>query len=102
MSFKSIFFAAILACGTLGAATAKTDTPLGHPSMAVPDRIVQLSADKQVSIHVKRFETIRFTDGETTVTWTFDTLGTPVIPLDKIFPTAMGTIYVEESTWYSY
>jgi hypothetical protein len=102
MSKKSFFVLSALAFALLSPAAGAVDAPWGHASMAAPSRVVVLQAGKAKDIAVHRYETIRITDGVTTITWTFDTLGTPSIPLEKIFPGAMGTIYVSESPNYAF
>lgn len=102
--YKSISAAALVASTFLAVPSfAAPANPHGHaaPMHAVPDRVVMIMAGKSANIAVKRLETIRITDGTKTVTWTFDTVGTASIALDKIFPGAMGTIYVDESPYYA-
>ena len=88
-----------------GSATeAKTGlaAPFGYSSNAAPDRVITIVAGKTRSIHVERLETIRIVDGPRSVTWTFDTLGVPRIPLENILPDASKvTIYVEENPMYA-
>lgn len=97
----SILFSALVLALPIGA-SAKQDAPFGHATQSAPTRVIQLEKGKAMHINVKRFETIRFTDGETTLTWTFDTLGTPNFALSKIFPGAAGIIYVDESPYYAF
>ena len=84
------------------ASPAFADSPSGHATSAPAERTIQIEPGKPANLVVKRFETIRITDGKQSVTWTFDTLGTPVIALDKVLPGAEGKIYVNESPLYAF
>jgi hypothetical protein len=97
MSFK--FCLAALAIALASPAIA---SPVGHATNAPAERTIQIKPGQPANLVVKRFETIRITDGKQSVTWTFDTQGTPVIPLDKVFAGAEGKIYVDESPLYAY
>ena len=111
-------FAALLACVLvpLGAQAnsgqvtaeiatkAKTgmDVPFGYPSNGAPERVITVMPGKPRSIHVERLETVRIVDGPRSVTWTFDTLGMPNIPLADILPNATKVmIYVKENSMYA-
>lgn len=81
---------------------AQTETPFGHASTAAPERVVNVVRGKTRYVNVKRLETVRITDGVSTVTWTFDTRGLPTFPLAKILPGSSGvTVYVDESPIYT-
>lgn len=82
---------------------AQTGTPFGYASNAAPDRVVTIVRGKTKYLNVKRLETLRITDGVSTVTWTFDTLGLPIFPLAEILPGASGvTVYVDENPMYTH
>jgi hypothetical protein len=83
-------------------AMAASDSPHGYATPVPAEREIRLEKGKAQDVNVKRFETIRFTYGEATLTWTFDTLGTGSFPLSKVVPGAAGTVYVEESPLYSF
>lgn len=49
-------------------------------------------------LNVTRMETVQINVAGKSVTWTFDTLGTPNFPLSKIIPGVEGiTVYVSEN-----
>lgn len=78
------------------------DAPFGYPSIGVPERVITVMPGKPRSIYVKRLETVQIVDGPRSVTWTFDTLGMPNIPLADILPNATNVmIYVEENPMYA-
>jgi hypothetical protein len=74
----------------------------GHATNKPTDMVLRIEPGMAKNFRVKRFETFRITDGTKSVTWTFDTVGTPAIPLASIFPGASGTIYVDESPLYAF
>lgn len=77
-------------------------SPHGYPSTGTPDRVIEVVAGKTKSLRVQRLETLRIVDGPRDVTWTFDTLHLPVIPLNAILPGAASVkIYVEENPMYA-
>lgn len=78
------------------------EAPHGYESAGTPDRAIKLGTGKTRSVRVHRLETVRIVDGERSITWTFDTLGLPLIPLSKLLPGAADiTIYVEENPMYA-
>jgi len=78
------------------------EAPFGYSSNTAPERVITVVPGKPRSIQVKRLETVRIVDGPRSVTWTFDTLGVPVIPLADILPDATKVmIYVEENPMYA-
>lgn len=75
--------------------------PLGFASGSMPpNRVVNL--DKGTTfLNVTQMETVKITVAGKSVTWTFDTLGTPTFPLSKIIPEAEGiTVYVAPNPLY--
>ena len=78
------------------------EAPFGYATKAAPDRVIEVVAGKTKAINVTRLETVRIVDGPRSVTWTFDTLGVPLIPLAAILPNATKVlIYVEENPMYA-
>lgn len=78
------------------------DTPFGYSSSAAPERVILVVAGKTRSILVKRLETVRIVDGSRSVTWTFDTLGLPLLALPDILPGATKVVInVEEHPMYA-
>ena len=117
-TYINYVFAALLACvlvpfGAVANAgqvpaeiTAKAKTgivaPFGYPSNGAPERVITVMPGKPRPIHVERLETVRIVDGPRSVTWTFDTLGMPNIPLADILPNATKVmIYVKENSMYA-
>lgn len=79
------------------------EAPYGYQSAGAPDRVVEVVAGKTKSLRVQRLETVRFIAGERSITWTFDTLHLPSIPLSKILPGAEDIIiYVDENPMYAH
>lgn len=79
------------------------EAPFGYPSAGTPERVLEVVAGKTKSLRVQRLETVRIVDGERSVTWTFDTLGLPMIPLSTLLPGAADIkIYVEENPMYAH
>ncbi|MFN4329539.1 MAG: CzcE family metal-binding protein [Limnobacter sp.] len=80
-----------------GEPSANAKAPLGYSANAAADRVVNLDKGTKY-LNVNRMETVRINVAGKSVTWTFDTLGTPNFPLSKIIPGAEGvTVYVSES-----
>lgn len=78
------------------------EAPYGYPSAGTPERVLKVVTGKTRSLRVQRLETVRIVEGERSITWTFDTLGLPLIPLSKLLPGAADiTIYVEENPMYA-
>lgn len=76
--------------------TANERAPLGYAANAHPSRIVNLEQGAKY-LNVTRMETVQINVAGKSVTWTFDTLGTPNFSLSKIIPGAEGiTVYVSE------
>ena len=74
----------------------------GNPEQA--DRYIVLKAGKKF-VNVTQGETVKFTSGDKSFTWKFDTLGTPNFQLTDIAPTDFETnnarIYVGENMFNS-
>ena len=74
----------------------------GNPEQA--DRNIALKAGKKFA-NVTQGETVKFTSGDKSFTWKFDTLGTPNFQLADIAPTDFETnnvrIYVGENMFNS-
>ncbi|MCP2807320.1 CzcE family metal-binding protein, partial [Salmonella enterica subsp. enterica serovar Typhimurium] len=65
-----------------------------------PERIVTLGKDAKY-LNVARMETVRINVAGKSVTWNFDTLGTPTFLLSDIIPEAKGIrVYVSENPMY--
>ena len=81
---------------------AATVDPLGYSSSAQPTRTITLDKGAK-SLNVTRLETVKINVAGKSVSWTFDTLGTPAFPLSKIIPGTDGiTVYVAENPqWLS-
>lgn len=74
--------------------------PYGYGAGKAPDREVRIAQGDRY-LNVTRMETVRIVVAGNSVVWTFDTLGTPSFPLDKIVPGASGvTVYVAETPTY--
>jgi hypothetical protein len=68
--------------------------PLGHEASGNASRVIDL-AGRRAAINVTAGETVQFNLDGRSVTWTFDTLGTPAFSLAKIVPQAPDlTVYV--------
>lgn len=79
-----------------GEPSANAKAPLGYTANAAPNRVINLDKGAKY-LNVTRMETVRINVAGKSVTWTFDTMGTPVFPLAKIIPGAEGvTVYVSE------
>lgn len=76
--------------------------PFGYATNVAPERVITVVRGKTKHINVTRLETVRIIDGDSSVTWTFDTLGLPSFSLEKILPGSTGiTVYVDENPMYS-
>lgn len=81
---------------------ARALAPYGYETGGAADRVVVLDPAMK-AINVTRMETVEFRLGNTSTTWTFDTLGTPSFTLAEILPGADGvTVFVAESPLYRY
>lgn len=79
-----------------GEPSANAKAPLGYTANATPNRVINLDKGTKY-LNVTRMETVRINVAGKSVTWTFDTMGTPNFPLSKIIPGAEGvTVYVSE------
>ena len=85
--------------------SALNNSPLGmtgNPQQA--DRYIVLKAGKKF-VNVTQGETVKFTSGDKSFTWKFDTLGTPNFQLADIAPTDFETnnvrIYVGKNMFNS-
>lgn len=79
-----------------GEPSANAKAPLGYAANAAPDRVVNLDKGAKY-LNVTRGEAVRINVAGKSVTWVFDTMGTPNFPLSKIIPGAEGvTVYVSE------
>jgi hypothetical protein len=68
--------------------------PLGHQVSGNASRVIDLTS-RRSAINVTAGETVQFNLDGRSVTWNFDTLGTPVFSLTKIVPQAPNlTVYV--------
>lgn len=80
--------------------SANERAPYGYVVNGQPDRIVTLGKDAKY-LNVTRMETVRVNVAGKSVTWNFDTLGTPNFPLSDIIPEAKGIrVYVSENPLY--
>jgi hypothetical protein len=80
--------------------SANERAPYGYVANGQPDRIVTLGKDTKY-LNVTRMETVRIIVAGKTVTWNFDTLGTPTFLLSDITPEAKGVrVYVSENSMY--
>lgn len=76
--------------------TANERAPLGYTANAHPSRVINLEKGAKY-LNVTRMETVQINVAGKSVTWTFDTLGTPSFSLSKIIPGVEGiTVYVSE------
>ncbi|MBZ2209796.1 CzcE family metal-binding protein [Massilia soli] len=76
--------------------------PFGYATNATPERVITVVRGKTRHINVTRLESVRIIDGDSSVTWMFDTLGLPSFSLEKILPGSTGiTVYVDENPMYS-
>ncbi|MDP3455894.1 CzcE family metal-binding protein [Methyloversatilis sp.] len=81
--------------------TANERAPYGYLTNGQPERIVTLGKDANKYLNVTRMETIRINVAGKSVTWNFDTLGTPTFLLSDIIPEAKGIrVYVSEKPIY--
>lgn len=77
-------------------ATASDRASYGTAVSGQPDRIVTLGKDAKY-LNVTRMETVGINVAGKSVTWNFDTLGTPNFLLSDIIPEAKGIrVYVSE------
>lgn len=89
-----------LAPSEAGAPSARQRAPYGYASAGPAERVLEIGPGTRY-LNVTRLETVRIKRGDTSVVWTFDTLGTKAFPLSKIVPDATGvTVYVKESPLY--
>lgn len=80
--------------------TANERAPYGYVTNGQPERIVTLDKDAKY-LNVTRMETVRINVAGKSVTWNFDTLGTPTFLLSDIIPEAKGVrVYVSENPMY--
>ena len=80
--------------------TANERAPYGYLTDGQPERIVTLGKDAKY-LNVARMETVRINVAGKSVTWNFDTLGTPTFLLSDIIPEAKGIrVYVSENPMY--
>ncbi len=81
---------------------ARALAPYGYETGGAADRVVVFDPAMK-AINVTRMETVEFRLGNTSTTWTFDTLGTPSFTLAEAIPDATGiTVYVHENPSYLY
>ncbi len=81
--------------------SANERAPYGYAVNAQPARIVTLGKDAKY-LNVTQMETLRINVAGKSVTWNFDTFGTPTFPLSDIIPEAKGIrVYVSENPLYS-
>lgn len=75
--------------------------PLGAAVSGGASRVVNLDNTSKY-LNVVQMETVQINVGGKSVTWNFDTLGTPVFPLSKIIPGAPSgiTVYVSQDNRY--
>ncbi len=72
-------------------------TPLGYAVDAGSTRVVNIDGGTKY-LNVEQMETVQINAGGKALIWQFDTLGTPVFPLSKIFPGVDGvTVYVAKN-----
>lgn len=82
---------------TKGEPSARQQAPFGYAGSGAADRVVNIDGGTRY-LNVVRLETVQINVGGKSVTWKFDTLGTPSFPLDNIVPGAGGvTVYVAEN-----
>lgn len=80
--------------------TANAQAPFGYAVDGGADRAVDIGPATKY-LNVTRLETIRINAGGKSVTWKFDTLGTPSFPLSKVIPGLDGVaVYVAENPSY--
>lgn len=80
--------------------TANERAPYGYVTNGQPDRIITLGKDAKY-LNVTRMEAVRINVAGKSLTWNFDTLGTPNFPLSDIIPEAKGIrVYVSENPLY--
>lgn len=73
--------------------------PYGYAVTGPADRVVNLDSARH--LNVTRLETVQIKTGDKSITWKFDTLGTPSFPLSKAVPGFEGvTVHVEEHPSY--
>lgn len=83
-----------------GQPTANQQAPYGYVATDAATRTVNIDSTTRY-LNVTRFDTVKINVGGKSVTWKFDTLGTPSFPLASIIPEAKGvTVYVAESPLY--
>jgi hypothetical protein len=71
--------------------------PLGHQVSGNASRVIDLTS-RRSAINVTAGETVQFNLDGRSVTWNFDTLGTPVFSLTKIVPQAPNLmVYVSRN-----
>lgn len=75
-------------------------TPLGYAVDAGATRVVNIDSNTKY-LNVEQLETVQINVNGKTLTWQFDTLGTPAFSLSKIFPGVEGvTVYVGKNVAY--
>ncbi len=77
--------------------TANANSPLGYAVTGQVGRVVTIDSGTKY-LNVTRGETVQINVAGKSVTWVFDTLGTPSFTLDKIIPGAGNvTVYVDRN-----
>lgn len=82
---------------SVGQPSVREQALLGYAVSGAADRVVAIDGTTPY-LNVTRFETVQINVGGKSVTWRFDTFGTPSFTLDKIVPGAGNvTVYVAPS-----